>query len=269
VTELGRAISSANGIRDGVTAKWVVTPDEDVEKCRQYIRSMLATAGAQSFVEGQLAAHAGECLHRLERVGRVRERVLAQALDQLVAESGPGRALQRARDAREALRVLGALADDVIAPVQRANVAGVLPAMRSVANMVAKVELGVAVTDQFTAAVERVAAEEGTDIPVQAFVELATAARHALGAVESALPVLERGIEKERERLVELTALGDDKESRRLDRLRGRVVRELNGYLKALRDIQELAAVGRKVDSGSLVPFVLELKVLGRANAQR
>ena len=97
------------------------------------------------------------------------------------------------------------------------------------------------------------------DVPVEAFHALAHAARALEEVLQTKINQLEIHVETERQRLMQVTILGSERELKLIERHRARLAREMESHLELLQLVRQVA-----IESDLPGSFVIELKVLGR-----
>lgn len=265
-TVLGKATSAANSIVHGLATHGAIMPSETVEMYQGNLAAWLATVPARTPGERQTVARIADVAFRYDRLARLEVKLANANLDLKVSESSPAKAKKIVQDALEGVRGLAALCEGVTSPRHVHAVASIRPAIERVAALVDEADVPVGVTAGLSRAVAGLSRDDYVvEVPAVAFHELAVAARPAEAALVERLAALEQDLEAERERLADEALLGDDEQMRLIDRHRARLDRAMKCQIEILKGLREVAAREEiEVGSGSSVPFLVELKVLGR-----
>jgi hypothetical protein len=266
ITVIGKATSASNALVHGLAAHGALMPGETVEMYQGNLAAWLATVPARTPGERQAVARMADVAFRYDRLARLEVKLANANLDRKVAESKFGSAKKLAQDALDGVRGLAALCEDVTSPRHVHAVASIRPAIQRVAALVDQADVPVGVSAVLDRAVAGLSSEDNVvEVPAVAFQQLAVAARSAEAALVDRLAVLDRELEAERERLADEALLGDDEQMRVIDRHRARLDRAMKNQIEILKALREVAAPEEiEVGSGSSVPFLVELKVLGR-----
>lgn len=261
-TALGRAASSANALRTGLYAEAVAMPWEDPERIREIVAGWMGSFAVSSFAATELARRAAHLAVSVERAEHLRDKILAEVLEQAVAESEANRSLTKARETREAVAGLAALAGDVHAPVLRERAQKLVAPIQMVVQAVLELDLPAGVAYQIAIAAGALGSDEVRDVPAEIFAALASGSRAVLAAIDEAIPALVLGVENERKRQTEMLVVVDDARLRQIDRARARLLREIDGILRAMRSLKELDSCAPSPGTPQ-VPVVVEFKALG------
>jgi hypothetical protein len=265
-TALGKATSSANSIVHGLAAHGAIMPSETPEMYEANLSAWLATVPARTPGERQTVARIADVAFRYDRLARLEVKIANANLDRRVAESAPAKASKLVQDALDGVRGLAALCEEVTSPRHVHAVASIRPAIQRVAALVNEADVPVGVSAVLDRAVTGLSAEDYVvEVPAVAFHALAVAARSAQAALLDRLLALGKELEAERERLADEALLGDDEQMKLIDRHRARLDRAMKSQVEILKALREVAAPAEvETGSGSSVPFLVELKVLGR-----
>jgi hypothetical protein len=265
VTVAGKVIVSTNAVNHGLATRAALLPSERAEDYQANLTGWLATLRPRTPGEGQVAARVADTGFRLDRLARVEERMVNDALEARVASSEPAKALQTAKEAFQGVQGLAALAEGVAGPVDAAPVSRLLPGMRLVAKLVGEVDLPVGPVAALDSAIDRLVIETAIEVEPAGFQTLATAAREVEAVLQAKVEGLTAAVEAERERLADLVVLGDGEDMRVLDRHRARLHRELQAQLATVRLLRELAVPD---EAGGPAPLLVELRLVGRGSAR-
>ena len=266
VTALGKLSSSTSAITHGLATRAALLPSESLAMYQSHLAGWFATIPARTPGVAQAVARIADTSFRADRLARLEAKIVNASLDAKLAESAPAKALKAARNTLVALQGLTAAAEAVNQPTHVAQVAAFLRAVRQVVEAVEEVGVPAANSASLADAVAELdSVKYSVTVPAAAFHRLAGAAREAEAVLSERLVELEKGLEAERERLADETLLGDDEQMKMLDRHRARLNREMQAQLVTLKLLREVAAPD-EVDVGAVgPPFLVELKVLGRA----
>lgn len=265
-TALGKATSAANSIVHGLATHGAIMPSETVEMYEGNLAAWLATVPARTPGERQTVTRIADVAFRYDRLARLEVKLANANLDRKVSESAPAKAKKLGQDALDGVRGLAALCEEVTSPRHVHAVASIRPAIERAAALVDEADVPVGVTAVLDRAVAGLSAEDYVvEVPAVAFQQVAVAARSAEAALMDRLAALEKELEAERERLADEALLGDDEQMRVIDRHRARLDRAMKSQVEILKALREVAAPEEiEVGAGSSVPFLVELKVLGR-----
>lgn len=265
-TALGKATSAANSVVHGLATHGAIMPNETVQMYEGNLAAWLATVPARTPGERQTVARIADVAFRYDRLARLEVKLANANLDRKVSESAPAKAKMPVQDALDGVRGLAALCEEVTSPRHVHAVASIRPAIQRVAALVNEADVPVGVTAVLERAVTGLSSEDYVvEVPAVAFHELAVAARAAEAALVDRLAALEKEIDAERQQLADEALLGDDEQMRVIDRHRARLDRAMKSQVEILKALREVAAPEEiEVGPGSSVPFLVELKVLGR-----
>jgi len=253
-----------NGVEHGLASRAALLPSERVEQYEMALHGWFNTLRPRSQGEGQVVARVADVNFRMDRLARMEERLVNSALEKKLAESVPARAMSAARAGLEGIQGLASLAEHVTESTDSNQAARLLPGMRSIAGMIAQVDIPTPVLAQLDSAIDGLVIDTILEIGVEAFQGLARAARGVEAALAAKITELEQTVEVERERLADDVLLGEGAEMVLLERHRSRLARAFEAELKALKLVRELATPDG-VEAGSLVPPVrVELRLVGR-----
>ncbi len=265
VTALGKVTSAANGIIHGFSAQGALMAGETPAMYEANLAIWFESVRPATAAEAKLVARLADTDFRQGRLVRAEERLVASTVEDQVKGSAAQVAVANATEVLAAVQGLVALAESVPPTVDADAVRRLMPAMEVVAERADKLDLPAAVTIALTKALEDLVLDSFIEVTVTGFAAVAQAARAVEAAISERLTMLQADLDRERERLTELVLFGDGDDARRLDRHRARLGRELEQHARALKAIRELAAGSAAGGSGSPVTWLVELRVVGRA----
>jgi hypothetical protein len=265
VTALGRTASAANGIVHGFSAHGALMVGETPAMYEGNLAIWFESLRPATAAEAKLVARLADTDFRQGRLARAEERLVASTVEDQVKGSAAQAALADATEVLAAVQGLVALAQSVPPTVDADAVRRLMPAMEVVAEQAEKLDLPTAVTIPLTKALEDLILDSFIEVTAAGFAAVAQAARAVEVAISEKLTTLKVALDRERDRLTELVLFGDGDDARRLDRHRGRLGRELEQHARALKAVRELAAGSADGGSGSPVTWLVELRVVGRA----
>lgn len=269
VTPDGKLASASNSIVHAFAANAALLSGESLDEYKATIGVWFESLRPANRAEARIVARLGDLQFRQQRIDRAEEKLLSRTIQGRLEQTEAYAALVRARDALEGIRALALLAETAPANVSDDRAAQVLPGMRQVAQIVAAVDLPVAVTAPLGDALEMFVIDTLIVSTVGAFEGVARAARGIEAALVERNAQLEHAVEQERDRIAEVTLFPIGEDAKVLDRHRNRVAREMEQAAKALKLVRELAATPPRDHSGSSVEFVLEVRALGRPTTAR
>jgi len=265
VTTLGKVASAANGIVHGFSAHGALMAGETPAMYEANLATWFESLHPATAVEAKLVARLADTDFRQGRLARAEERLVASTVEDQVKGSAAQTALANATEVLTAVQGLVSLAESVPSTVDADAVRRLMPAMEVVAAQADELDLPAAVTIPLTKALEDLVLDSFIEVTAAGFAVVAQAARAVEVATTEKLTTLKADLDRERDRLTELVLFGDGDAARRLDRHRGRLGRELEQHARALKSIRELAAGPADGGSGSPVTWLVELRVVGRA----
>jgi hypothetical protein len=262
----GKAMSATNAITTGIASRGVLMPGERLEEVETNLAIWVETLAPQSAGEGQLVAEIADIQRRKARLDLLEQRHIEANLEKKLRETDSHRRVETAREAKVGLTALGELAVGITVATSADRVTALLPAIHRVAELVAKVDLPLAIIQPLDNAVQDLVLEAGgSSVAPDAFAAIGTATEMIIKSIDDKLPDLEAAVQRERERLMTEVLLGDDKQLRRFTEHRTRLGREMERRLAALRSVRELAGTEGKSGPGSFNgPILVELRVVGR-----
>lgn len=267
VTALGKQSSASNSIFHAFAANAALLKGESLDEYRATIQAWFESLRPVNMAEAKVVAKLADLDFRQQRIARAEEKLLARTIQAKLEQTETYARLAKARDALEGIGGLAVLAETAPANVSSERVAQVLPAMNHVGQLVAAVDLPVAVTAPLVNALEAFVLDTIVEVTPGTFEAVASAARGIEAALLALIAELEVAVEQERERIAEVTLFSTGEDAKVLDRHRSRLAREIELAAKALRTLRELSATVRCDGSGSSVEFVLEIRALGRGGA--
>lgn len=237
---------------------------EDLEAIKTTAQAWTTSFGSTSPAAAQLARRAAEAAVRLERADRIRDRILLEALEDRVADSEPARVLRKADHARELVAALAALAADIQGPIRRDHAAQLAAPAQDVVLEVVGLRLAPELTFPLSGLAGALADPDALDdVPRKIFEAIAETCAGILEAIDARRPDLVRAVDAERERQREQLVVLDTQQLRAVDKVRGRLLRELEAVLRAAKALKELEAVNASaVAPAPPVPVVF--RVMGR-----
>src|SRR3954471_14907890 len=243
----GKAVASSNAVRHGLQARAVLLPDERLDAYEANLSAWMQALAPATQAEADLVAGVADLTFRAQRLTRIEERNLRANLEARVATSKAGRKLKTAREAMTALESLTGLACGGPARGNQEDLKELYSAMRTVHVWVAMLGLSPRASVQFDESVNAIvlgrALEE--DLP-RAYEALAAAGPLVMAEIQAQMPIFTKAAEEERERLLDEVVLSDDKQAKRLERVRGSLHRHLEGQLGLTRQVKELATMSRR-----------------------
>ena len=265
VTVVGKTVSAANAIRHGYAAQGALMPGETPEQYEANVVAWFDSLRPANAAEAKLVARLADVDFRQERLARAEERLVTATVEERVKGSATRAQLVKAEEALAAVRGLIALAESVPPSVDADDVRRLLPAMRNTEERVSAIDLAPRVAAVFGKSLDDLVLDSMAEVTADGFAAVALAARDVEGALVERIEALKAELTEERARLTETVLSGDGEEARRLDRHRVRLGRELEQQARALKAIRELARAPADAGSGSPVPWLVELRVVGRA----
>jgi len=255
----GKSFSSCNSIRHGLASQAALLPGESAAAYQAMLSSWVESLGVRTSAEAFVAARIGDCAWRQERLTRYEQAMWSASVESELKKTDMFLHLQITRDALAGVQGVAIMAEQSggIAPAD--HVRALMPALRQVLALAEKAD---APMEQLLVLRDRVndlVVDTLLDIQPEAFQELAHAA-HALEMVlQAKISQEEILVETERQRIMQVTILGAEKELKLIERHRARLTREMESNLRLLQLVREVA-----VDIEPSGSFVIELKVLGR-----
>lgn len=263
VTAFGKQSSASNSIVHGFATSAALMRNESVDEYRATLAAWFESLQPANQAEARLIAKLADLEFRQQRIARAEEKLLARTIEAKLEQTEAYAALVKARGVLEGVRGLAVLAETAPANVSSERVAQVLPGMNSIGEMVASVDLPVAVTAPLGDALEAFVVDTIVEASPGTFEDVARAARDIEAALVVRIGELDVAVEQERERIADVTLFPSGEEAKVLDRHRSRLAREIELAAKALKTLRELSATVRCDGSGSSVEFVLEVRALG------
>jgi hypothetical protein len=203
---------------------------------------------------------------RLDRIERLREKLLAEILERRVGESEAANAHTEATRVRCELSALAVLAEDIRVPVPRPAAAKLVAPIRNVVMGVMALDLPVIASYPLSLIAGALEGDDIIDVPLEFFAELARVAKDLVATIDKRVPDLVRGVEAERERQLELLVIADDPQLRQLDKVKARLLKEVDVIVRTLTSLRGLQTLDRPDESP--IPTVIEFKVLGAGQAR-
>jgi len=265
VTALGKVASAANAIVHGFSAHGALMAGETPAMYEANLATWFESLRPATAAEAKLVARLADTDFRQGRLARAEERLVASTVEDQVKGSAAQAVLANATDVLAAVQGLVVLAESVPPTVDADAVRRLMPAMEAVAAQADKLDLPAAATIPLTKALEDLVLDSFVEVTAAGFAAVAKAARAVEVAIGEKLTTLKCDLDRERDRLTELVLFGDGDDARRLDRHRARLGRELEQHARALKAVRELAAGPADGGSGSPVTWLVELRVVGRA----
>lgn len=215
-------------------------PGLDVEVARAAFDGWVASYGVTSPAALRLAAQGAAATLRLDQLDRIQERVAAEVLEGAAGESAPAVALALAREVRATVAGLASLAGDIHGPVDRSHAAKLLPALRVVLQGVLGLDGAGGGSAALSVSIGLIENDEIYEIPAEVFATIATSCGEIVAAIDAAIPGMETKVEAERARQEDLLVLANDKRLREVDRVRGRLIKEIEALARALAAVRDL-----------------------------
>jgi hypothetical protein len=234
---------------------------EHVQDYRAMLDCWMESLRPQSLAEARLVAQVADVAFRQDRLVRLEERLVAPEVEKHLALSEPMKKRRAVERALEGIRGLTVLAESVASAIDGGEVAKLMPAMRSVAKLVAAADDPVAPAAALDRALDALVTDTVGDVEPAAFATLTTSCRQVETALVAQMTEAEQAVEAERERLVELVVLGEHEHAKLLDRHRARLQRELRVHLDALKVLRDLAS---PQGDTHVAPLVVDVRVVGR-----
>ena len=259
---VGKSISSANAVRSGLEARCVLLPGEDLEDRVAIYKAMTQTFGGRTPAEAMVIARVADCFVRLERLEQLEVTARENGVMHVLQGTPIYKKLDNTTGALTAVRGMADLAEWVHTPQTFEAVQSLAPALRRTLELVESADIPMALLLRLRDILNTIVTPMVIDVPVEEFRDLAVAARGIETYLFASMSAQKEELETEKRKLSRDFTLADEDELRRLDRHRGRITRELEGLLRLLRQIRDLAVPGE----GGLGSFVqVELRVVGRA----
>ncbi len=253
--------SAVNGVRDGVATRCALLPGETLEDRHTLLATWVSTLQPMSPGEAMIVAMVADCMARLERVELAADRAREAGIEAELKRSIIYGKIAGLRDAAQGLQALAETTEGIQGVVAFEAVGTLAPAMKRVLELAegsdAPMDLLVALRE----AMDGVIIGTFQDVGAGAFHALARQARQVAAWLDGAINAAEEELEAHRQRLAEDLTLVDEDLLRRVDRHRSRINRELEGNLKLLRLVREMARSEGDIP-GSVVE--VELRVVGK-----
>jgi hypothetical protein len=265
VTRDGKAVASANSAKHGLQGRALLLPDETVDSYQATLSAWMETLAPTTEGEATLVAGVADLSFRLQRLQRVEERQVKATLDALMAKGGAGSKLKAAQNVCVMVKAMAATAELGRATTAADAVEEFHSAMRTVVTCVADLNLSASVVVKLEKAIQTVTKEttpDGEEL-ARMYAQLATTARATQEEIETELiPSLVAAKEEQRQQLTDDALLDDGKGAKKLERMRNSLQRAFDRQLALVKQVKELAAMGR--GDIPLAPIQVELRVLGR-----
>lgn len=247
-----------NRVIDGVATRCALLGGETLEDRRGLLDTWVSTLRPASPGEAMIVAMVADCMARLERLELVADRAREVGIENELKRTDACLKLSGLRDAAQAVQALAQTAEGVLGTVPFDAVQQLAPAMKRVLEMAEQVDVPVAILLPLRGALDGVVVDAFLDVGADAFHALARQARQVASWLGSAIKAAEEELEDHRHRLAEDPTLVDEALLRRVDRHRSRINRELEGHLRLLRLVREMARPEGDVP-GSIVEVQLRL----------
>jgi hypothetical protein len=252
-----------NAVRSGVTAACVLMPGECLEDRRAQLDAWTATIKPMTQGEGWLGAKIADCMVRLDRLDALVRAAEDAGVESALKKTDAFKKLSAARDALDAMYALAITAEGLTGDVDAGAVSRLAPAMRRCLELAEVADAPMAVLVPLQNAMNGMIVDTVIGVDAGTFQELGCAARATEGALAAIVERTAQEVESERTRLAVDPTLADEEMLKRLDRYRARLMRELDGLLRLLRQVRDLPA---RPDDGAGSFVHVELRVVGRAN---
>lgn len=261
----GKMVCATNPVVHGLSTRAALMPGETMADYQAHVDAWTATLSPVSPGEALVVARVADLAFRQARLARLEEKLTAAAVERALAASVPARTLRAVAEALEGAQGLHALAEGVQGPVPVEAAARLLPAMRSVGKLADDADAPISVCAKLDAAVATLVDEHAADVEPVAFARVAVAAGELVAALQAAKATAGRDLEAEREQLAEGAALADTKDLALVERHRGRLARALDGELRTLKLLRELARPEALAPGLLVQPFLVKVRLVGRA----
>ena len=255
-------MAAANSIRHGLAARAALLPGEQVEDYQAMVTGWAASLGVRNSAEAFVAARVADCAWRQERLARYEQSRWMAAVEDDLRASDVYTQLAVTQAALAGVEGVAIMADQTGGTLPGEHVRTLMPALQHVLSLVEKADAPMDLLVAFRDRLNDLVVDTLLDIQPEAFHDLAHAA-HALEMVlQAKISQVEILVETERQRLMQVTILGAEKELKLIERHRARLAREMESNLRLLQLVREVA-----IDFEPSGSFVIELKVLGRSLA--
>lgn len=257
----GRINSSTNSVTHGLAAHRVLMPGETIEDHLGLFRSWSSTLQPTTEGEAILVGRIADVSMRLDRLDRMAQAILDAGVESELAKTSAAKKVTTFTEAYEAVGALATTSESVASTVAYEVVKQLAPAMRRTLEMADDADVPAALLLPLRDALNCVVVDTFLDAEPTAFQELAAAARDVETYLAVGVATSRGALEAERDRLASDPTLGDPEALKRLERHRGRILKELGVLLGLYKQAKELVPP-KGAAGGSLV--TVELKVLGR-----
>jgi hypothetical protein len=232
-----------NALKAGFTAEALLLPGESRELYAGTVSTWMESLRPANGAEGRLISRVADIDFRLQRLARVERKQVLAAVDLAVKESEPAKLADEQRKLKSLVAGLAQAVEGSSLIARPEALQGLLPAIGSVIDQLVLMRLPGDATGVMFRAKRSLAEDnlEGEELEAR-WKELGAAAREVESEFDKKIVEFEAEVERERERLLEEHALGDDREAKRLERHRGALQREMDQVLATLKTTRELAA---------------------------
>jgi hypothetical protein len=265
VSATGKSMSSLSSVRTGVSAKRVVLQGESVEDHQRQLDAWIDTFQPTTQGEAFLVARVSDALMRLDRLDIQGQKVQEAGVEQELKKSEGYQEFLNKKNTREAVASLAETCEGISSFVPFEQVQQLAPGMKKVLQLAEDVDVPMKFLVAMRDAVNGVLVDAIIGVEPEAFHDVAVVATDVITWLDVNVAALRGGLDLARQELAHNPALGDECQLQLLDRYRGRIMREVDGVLRLLKQVRELAPCD--VDPGSLVH--VEMRVLGRPLSPR
>jgi hypothetical protein len=262
VSEVGKSTAAANSIRHGLAARAVLLPGESAVAYEASVAGWAASLGVRSSAEAFVAARVADCAWRQERLARYEQSMWLAAVEDELKASDVYTQLAVTQAALAGIQGMAMMAEQTGGTLPGDHVRTLMPALQHVLSLVEKADAPMEQLVAFRDRLNDLVVDALLDIQPEAFHALAHAARALEEVLKAKISQVEIQVEAERQRLMQVTILGAEKELKLIERHRARLAREMESHLRLLHLVREVVT-----DSEPSGSFVVELRVLGRHSA--
>ncbi len=185
ITQMGKAKSAMNSVAHGVASQSVLLPSETTGDYEANVKAWVDTLRPSSPGEAEIVARVADLNFRLRRLQRLEDKHLAASMDAKLKESEVSKVLTIATNATLGLTAMVAMASEVNSRCSGQRVAGLLPPIRAVLDMVEAVNLPAAATVQMDVLFRSLANQVNADaVEVEVFEKIVTVGSESGGGAQ-------------------------------------------------------------------------------------
>lgn len=259
-TEEGKAVSSQNAIQHGFSAQCVLMSGESLEERRSAFGVWMETFRPATPGEAAIVAKIVDAISRQERLTRYETHALGVAVEVELKKTAAAHKIEALDAALHVAQDLAQTAGSVAMDVPFESVQQLAPAMRRSLELVEAADVPLQLIAPVRDAMNSVMVDTFFgSVPPTVFHALVAPLRGVEAWLSSSKSLQVEKLEEERLRLAEDPTLLDGGQLKKVERHQARLVREMEGLLRLLKQVRELARPGDHVP-GSFVR--IELRVV-------